>query len=60
MVDRDLNERACVSNLLIEPLLLCIEIVTITSQLVSTHLYLYNVSDYVSLIGIKSIHVLSR
>lgn len=43
MVDRDPNERAYVVNLLIELLLLYIEIVTITSQLVGTHLYLFHI-----------------
>lgn len=43
MVDRDPNERAYVANLLIELLLLYIEIVTIASQLVGTHLYLFHI-----------------
>lgn len=56
MVDKDPNERAYVSNLLIEPLLLCIEIVTITSQLEGTHLYLFHIQYiYINLIAIKLI-----
>lgn len=56
MVDKDPNERAYVSNLLIELLLLCIEIVTITSQLEGTHLYLFHIQYInINLIAIKLI-----
>lgn len=56
MVDKDPNEKAYVSNPLIELLLLCIEIVTITSQLEGTHLYLFHTQYiYINLIAIKLI-----
>lgn len=61
------NGKAYVVNLLIELLLLCIEIITIASQLVDTHLYLFNivhrlfiifVSSNIAVAYLKNYHVL--